>query len=404
MKKSFSLAWLQIVRFPLTSLIVIAAIAVSVMTAGLLLRFDLLSKSRFDTLADVGNSVLAAKAGAIEILLGAGHLESDEPDVMPENLYLTTKGGYPITFEDGVTINNSAPSWIAPLLICCHFQKMKVLGTDNLFFQRRPGHEMKFSDGGQFQNPDDLVVGTIFAERHQLHVGDKINIDTSDGPQVSVRVSGILAPTKTVWDLAGFVPLPLAQSTMTQVASHHSWKTHILHYALMDLEPNQFPGYERLIRERTVSELIFVDTARSRLQDITQMGEYFGFGVTILILFLATITALGILLTRFEYLQVQTAIFQALGWSPREISLWLIFQGVLLAGIGTLIGIGLDGVLFELIRPLMGSAFPDGRLVQIPLWSSWPVWFGVNLSVVFSLVIPVLRTKKVDVASVLRGI
>ncbi len=374
------------------------------MTAGLLVRFDLLSKSRFDTLADVGNSILAAKAGAIEILLGAGHLESDDPDPMPQNLYETTKAGYPITFEDGVTINNSPPSWMAPLLICCHFQKMRVIGTDNFFFRRPLGHELKFSEGRDFQNADDIVVGAVFAARNGLHIGDKVEINTSDGPTVSMQVKGILAATHTVWDLAGYIPLETAQSTMTQVASHHSWKTHILHYALMDLTPNQFPGYERLIRERTVSELIAVDAARTHLMEITQAGEYVGICITVLILFLATITTLGILLTRFEYLQVQTAIFQALGWSPKEISLWLFFQGALLAGLGTLIGIGLDGSLFELIRPAMGAAFPDENLVQVPLWSSWPVWLGVNVSVVLSLVIPVLRTKKIDVASVLRGI
>jgi hypothetical protein len=402
MRKSFALAWLQIARFPLTSFIVVAAIAISVMTAGLLLRLDLLSKSRFNTFADVGNTVLAAKAGAIEILLGAANLEANNPDPIPENLYSTTKAGYPISFEDGVTVTNSAPRWIAPILICCEFRNMKILGTENVFFQR--GHEVKFFAGRTFENSDEIVVGSSFSAKNNLKLGDRIKLNTTDGPEISVRISGILARTGTVWDLAGFIPLQLAQSTMTKIASHHSWQTHILHYILMDLEPRQFPGYERLIRERTVSELISVDAARARLLEITQKGEYFGIGIMILILFLATITSIGILLTRFEYLQVQTAIFQALGWSSGEISLWLIFQGMLLAGIGTIIGIGLDAILFELVRPLLGSAFPDDSMVHIPLWSSWPVWLGVNLSVVLALVLPVLRTRKIDVASVLRGI
>ncbi|HSB49240.1 MAG TPA: FtsX-like permease family protein, partial [Burkholderiales bacterium] len=95
------------------------------------------------------------------------------------------------------------------------------------------------------------------------------------------------------------------------------------------------------------------------------------------------------------------AVMRTLGASPRKLMALMLFEGVLLAGIGALLGIGLGHAFTE----VLGIALKAAKQVTVTGWAwvpeeLWLVALAVGVGVVAAL-LPAWRAYRTDIAATL---
>ncbi len=410
---SFRLAVLNLVRHRLSTTVALLSIALSVACAGVLLRLYELSGSRFSSLAHGGQVIVGAKAGGLELLLGALNAEGNYPGVIPLVLYQSLKAGSSVQFSDGVQEKTNYLQAVIPLLYFAKYEGFRVIGTDEGFVTRPDSQDsMSFSQGGWADTAGKVVLGAFVAQAKGLKVGDSIVVDRWNGiPEdsrttISLQVSGIFQPTGTVWDNALFSNLDEARKSFDTPAflAHSIWKNAVVNYFLIYVDKEAFPKVENLINRRTVAQAVWVPDEIARLKELTGTGRRLGFLMTVLILVLGGLGVTAMMVTRFEGLSVQLAVLRAIGYGRNSIAGWLIWEGILLGLAASLLGAILDGTTFPCIRDLLGAALPPAQMVRSSLAASAPVWLVAILATVCAVFIPLIRLYGQDIHKSLKGL
>ena len=238
---AFRLALLHLIRKRLTTLIALIALAVSVAAGGVLIRLYLLSQSRFASVALQGDAVIGAKAGGLDILLGALNLEGPYPDFITSNLYETLRLHKGLGFGDKAQARPDYVKAIVPFLYFATYKGYRVIGTDSSFLSRPiPEETPVFAQGGFVSGPNEIVLGAEITRKEHLKIGDQITLkawspfdpnQTGGGVEVKVQVVGILASTGKIFDAAAFSSLAEAHQVLAESGySHPVWGANILNY------------------------------------------------------------------------------------------------------------------------------------------------------------------------------
>jgi putative ABC transport system permease protein len=409
----FRLAFLNLWRRKTPTLIALLSIGISVACGGILLRLYLLSNSRFASLGKGGDALVGAKAGGIEILLGALNLEGPYPGFIPAKLYFSLKDRKSVGFEDGYKSQPSYVQSVIPFLYFGKYRNYRVIGTDESFLHRPIAEDsLTLARGNWFTGNEEIVVGSEVAARERIQVGDKLIVDrwtgndpTSASP-LTFTVSGVLSPTDSVWDRALYGDLNQAQKVLSEsdLAGRSIWKSEVLHYFLIYVSPEGLPALESLINRRTVAQVVSVPAQIESLERLTGTGRQLGLWITALIVLLAGLGVASMMATRFDAMAIQLAVLRALGYERKQIAAWLIWEGKLLGWSACLLGGILDAALFPWLRGLLGATLPPPPLVDSFLWQSWPVWGMAILATILAVVLPVIRIYGQDVHSSLRGV
>ncbi len=409
----FKLAYLSLTRKKLSSFIALASIAVSVATSGVLLRLYLLTSSRFSTIAAGGDAIIGAKAGGIDILLGALNLEGDYPGFLPQKLFESLQAQQKVVFEDGASSQPNFLKSVIPFLYFARLGPYRVIGTDENFFSRpRAEDNLKFSSGGIWSKPTSLVVGAALAESRGLKVGSPEKIFLWAGQPIpnsqalSFEVSGILQATHTAWDYAAFVPYQFAQSVFSQVNLGEStiWQNQVLNYFLVYLDPNGRAQLESLINKRTVGQIAWVSEEKAHLEKLTGTGQKIGFLITALVMLLGGLSVTAMMTTRFEAMNVQIAVVRAIGYTRSQISLWLFFEGLLLGVAATFIGATLDFLCFPIVKNLLGDSIPNLEWMQSSIWESSLIWLIAIIATIAAIFLPMFRLVNQNIHDQLKGL
>jgi putative ABC transport system permease protein len=408
----FRLATLSLLRRPLSTLIAIVSIAISVACSGILLKLYLLSGSRFDSMGRGGQAIVGAKAGGIEILLGSLNGEGEYPGFFPDKLFLSLRHQAPVTFEDGVISKPNFVRSVIPILYFGKFHEFRAIGTDESFFHRPDaGDSLPFTQGGEAQTDSEIALGSEVAQSESLKVGDTLSVKdwVSEAPSFTAtefKVSGILAPTSTVWDRSLFARISIAQKIVAKspLGERSIWGPQVLNYFLAYLEPGGFAQLSSLINKRTVAQAVVVETEKARLENLTGTGRKLGMVIVVFVLVLGGLSIAGLMLTRFEAMSLQIAVLRAIGYSNSEVGRWLLLEGLLLGLVACVIGAVLDASLFPLIREALGQALPNEMVKPLSLFSSSPVWLASLFATVLAVLIPLGRVVRQDVHSSLRGL
>ncbi len=418
---SFRLAWLNLVRQPMTSVIAVLAIALSIACSGVLLRLDLASEKRFSALGAGGDAIIGAKAGDIQILLGALNGESRDPGFLPYKLFQTLESQQGLQFEDGASSQASFIECIVPILDFARFEPRgaqdaaHVIGTSAKFFDRpRAVDRLEFADGHRPTESDQVVIGALVATQNQLKLGDTLSVRVQAGGafplsdavsrMLDFKVSGILKPVGSVWDRELYTSVETAQRALSllDLKSRSIWGASVLNYFLVYLKPDGAPMLDALVNRRTVGQVVMIDDAKLELRELTGVGRSLGLYVTALTLLLGSLAVAAMLITRFEAMSLQLAVLRAIGYRKTRIARWLLWEGLILGASACVLGAGLDGLLFPIVRQSLGSALPPSDLISIPLQMSWPVWCVAISATVLSVTIPLLRVYRQDVHYSLR--
>lgn len=406
----FRLAVLDLLRRPLSTWIAISGIAVAVAASGILLKLYLLSQSRFKTLADEGQSVVGAKAGGIEILLGSLNLEGPYPGFLPYNLYNSIKNQQTVRFEDGAESKPSYVRAVIPFLYYANYAEYRVIGTSADFIRRPdvPGSSGSptTAEGIWLQKSGDAVVGARVAEAKALHAGSVIRAETAFGAikrGFELNVSGVLAPTGKIWDYAVFTSLEDGQNVLskTDLRGRSIWGANVLSYFLVYHDADAFQPLSSLIDQRTVGQMISIKDQIGRLENLTGTGRAFGFLLTCLILFLSSSSVAGMMVARFDSMSVQLAILRAIGYEKSAIARWLLWEGLILGSIACVLGAILDLALFPWIRAASGLELPS--YVPNPVFQSAIVWLAAIGVTIAAVAIPLLRLYRQDINAALKA-
>lgn len=411
----FKLARLSLSRHLFATVIVVIAIGLSVACGGMLLRLYKLSDSRFSAMGRGGDALVGAKAGGIEIMLGSLNGEGPYPDFLPYKLFESLKSEQTVKFEDGAS---SKPSYIESVIPFVYFAKFdetfRVVGTDESFYKRsRNGESLSLSQGQWFSEQGEVVLGSSVAEKSDLKVGDSIKVHPWIGNEtlsneISLRVSGILLSTGTQWDRTVFSSVTQAHQVFEQNQSallgKSIWGSNVLNYFLVYLKPNGFSALEALVNKRTVAQAVEVETQKTRLEEISGAGRNVGIFITAFVLLLGGLSVCSMLVTRFEGMSLQLAVLSALGYTKKELSQWLLWEGFLLGLMGVVFGAVIDMAGFPVLRSLLGSSLPPADLVSSSIFNSAIIWVVALVAIVASVSIPMFRMSRQDTHNSLKGI
>ena len=369
----------------------------------------------FAKLGRGGDAIVAAKAGGIDILLGALNGEGIFPDFLPYRLFQSLEAEQTVQFEDGA---RAQPNYIRSIIPFVYFAKhgaFKLVGTNNRFMYRpNPEDSIHLQAGRWASGLNEVVLGSQVAEelwrKEKLRQGNQMVVvpwagrtGASGGP-LSVRIVGVFEPTDSTWDREIYASVPTAQAALAKLdlTKISIWGSQVLHYFLLYLEPNGFNALEALINRRTVGQVVLVREQKARLEELTGTGRTLGLFVTILTLILGALSVSSMLITRFDAMSLQLAVLRALGYRKRTIGSWLLWEGVLLGITACLIGAALDAAFFPIMRDLLGEALPSPDIVSSSLWQSFPIWITALTATVASIVVPLYRVYRQDVHFSLR--
>lgn len=258
-----------------------------------------------------------------------------------------------------------------------------------------------------------MVIGSLIASKFNLKVGDTLMIKSWVGDRpldstFNLKVSGIAKSTGTQWDRTLFSSVTQAQIILEQNKSATSeisiWGSQVLNYFLIDLKPNGFSGLENLINKRTVGQVIKVSDQKEHLRQLTGAGRSVGIFVTAFVIILGGLSVSSMLTTRFEGMSLQFAVLRAIGYTKKQLSLWLILEGMLLAMMGIFLGALMDFFGFPILRNLLGSSLPSPDLIASSVFDSALIWATGFLAVLISVIIPVLKMLKQDAHNALKGL
>ena len=410
---SFKLAFLNLTRRRVSSLIALTAIAVAVACSGMLLRLHILSNARFSTMAEIGDAVVGAKAGGIEILLGSLNLEGPYPDFVPYNLYNSLKEQESVFFEDGV---HSGPSYIRAVIPFLYFAKYKnyrAIGSDEDLVNRSDlNNTPRLKEGKWASGFGEAVLGFDVAFNEKLALNDKIVLtpwpketNSEEGSKLDFRVVGIMSKNNNVWDRAVFSNVKQAQNILRAFNQGSSiWAENVLNYFLIYLNEGGLHQLQELINKRTVGQVISVTEQKDKLLELSGSGRKLGLLMTIMILLLGALSVAGMMVARFDAMTVQLAVLRALGYEKLHIAGWLVWEGLLLGIAACLIGASIDLLCFPWVRDLLGSTLPASEAVKSYFYYSAPVWAAAITATTLAVSIPIIRLYNQDIHFSLRSI
>jgi putative ABC transport system permease protein len=249
----------------------------------------------------------------------------------------------------------------------------------------RMSKAFRFVDGGPFQHPDDILIDDFFAAQRKLKVGDKIRLANHDWTVRGIFASGVLARTMVQLKVLQELTANTDRISMIYVKADDPANIDKIINSLKaeGLKDYQIYSIEEFLSLFTPENLPGLSQV---MAVIVGLCVLFGF----LIVFLAMYTAV---LERTR----EIGILKALGGTPGYVLNILLRETVMLAIIGTVIGILLTYVTRFAITALYPATV---RQVIVPDW--WPRALLVAvLGAILGVVYPGLKASRQDAVEAL---
>ncbi|MGZ3771037.1 MAG: ABC transporter permease [Bdellovibrio sp.] len=410
---SFELSWLYLRRHLFATSVTIVALALAIASITLLLKLELLSHSRFNTLAQQGDAIVGAKSGNLDILLGALNFEGNIPAYLPQNLYESLKSKLNINFEDRTSFKESFNVvHITPLLIFGKYKNFTLVGTEDSFLTWPSSETSPQLGEGQFPvNSEEAMIGSNVAESESLKIGDNIFVHSRlansslEGSAFPLKVVGILKPTGKIWDKGIYTSLATAQNAVARTPGYQTiWGPHVLSYFILNIKPGGENALFSLINQRTVSQLVMVEKEKQHLEELTGSNQSLQLLIAGTLLLLSTLTVLAVFFTRMEARSLELAVLRALGYSRRRLTGLLLVEGLWMGLASIFFASLIEALMSPIILSTAGSQLPTATSQNWPWWMILITGLFALLAIVIASLPPLVRLYKQDVHSALRNI
>lgn len=384
-------------RRPLSTLLVVALLAIGVATVTLTL---LLSRELADRLTrDAAgiDLVVGAKGSPLQIVLaGVYHV-----DVPPGNIPLAAIGelrANPLVRE------------VIPLALGDSFRGFRIVGTEPALVAH---YGATLRDGRLWQAPLEAVVGSAVAAATGVGVGAAFagshGLAEGGGEHgdARYRVTGVLAPTGTVLDRLVLTAL----DSVWAVHEHHTGEEHDENEAEPEREVTlALVRYASPLAAATLPRAIDRDTAlvaASPAYETARLMTVFGAGLDLIRAFaLLLVVASGFMLfvalaQALEDRRYDLAILRALGASRRRVASVLLIESLALTLVGTVAGIALAHAAALGIGLVLPDAAPLSAAARRWLPEEWAVVALALGAGILAALWPAWRAMRVDVAAAL---
>jgi putative ABC transport system permease protein len=407
------LSFLYLRRHLFTTLVTTVALALGIAAITLLLKLELLSHSRFNTLADQATAIVGAKSGGIDLLLGALNFEGGVPGYLPENLYETLKAKKEIQFEDQAKFKDGfSIKHISPLLFFGSYKGFALIGTDESLLTLEPATDSAPRLGqGNFPADGEAMVGSAFLTQENLHLGDSIYVygeihdATAHGNIFPLKLVGELKKTGKTWDKGIYTNLKTAQAAIATVPGFQSiWNNRVLSYFLLDINPERRNALAALINQRTVAQLAFVDKERKHLDELTGSSQELQLLVVGALLLLSALTVLAVFFTRVEARSAELAVLRAIGYSRWDLGQLLLLEGFWIGAFAIVSAAITELALAPLILQMAGSQLPAATAENWPWWMVFATGALGLIAMAIASLPPLIKLYRQDIHTTLRNI
>jgi len=398
---SVSLAYLR--ARPLNTLLNVLLLALGVATITLLLLATSQLEERMQRDARGIDLVVGAKGSPLQIILSSIY----QLDVPTGN----------VSWKDAQELaRHRFVKKLIPLAMGDNFRGHRIVGTRHDYVSH---YGAQLAQGRLWQAPLDAVLGAEVAARTGLGVGSNFMGAHGMGGEAGeamheehvYTVVGVLAPSGTVLD----------RIVLTGVES--LWAVHADQYDIKDitriaeLMPDEEKEYTALlvqyaspIAAASLPRYINSNTgmqAASPAFETARLFNIIGVGVDVLrgfALVLIVAAGLSVFIALYNALlerRYDLAVMRTLGASPVKLMALMLFEGVLLAGAGALLGIALGHAFTE----VLGIALTAAKQVTVTGWAwvpeeLWLVALALGVGVVAAL-LPAWRAYRTDIAGTL---
>ena len=314
--------------------------------------------------------------------------------------------------------------WIVPISLGDSHRQFRVMGTSEAFFEHykyRQGRSLAVTDGAIMSDLFDTVIGADVAATLGYEVGDPIVVahgiaSFTEHKDQPFRVSGILEKTGTPvgrtvivsmeaieaihvdWQSGAQVP---GQSTPVDVIRQMDLTPKAVTAALVGIEsPLQTFSLQRAINEYAEEPLLAIlpGVALQELWGIVGIAETALLAVSVMVVVTALIGMMATIFSSLNERRREMAIFRAMGARPLTILGMLIFEAMVMAAVGALLGLGLLYVGLIIAQPILDSAFGLWLPIGAPTLREVYVMVGVVAAGVIVSFVPALRAYKMSVS------
>lgn len=298
-----------------------------------------------------------------------------------------------------------------PISLGDSYKNFRIIGTEKNYIKN---FKASFFQGHIWHKSMEAVIGYNVAKKTNLKIGDYFsgNHGLLDGGEIhednKYKIVGILEPTKTVLDRLIITSL----QSVWDIHEDHGHEDDHGHdedkeiTALLIKYKNKIAAitFPRFINKHTNMQ------AASPAFEMARLIKLIGIGKNSVILFGSFLIILSLssmlisLLNAVEQRKYDLAIFRTLGARRKKIFLIVIIEGMIIAIIGTIIGLILSHGLIEIIGnyTLKGSQMGLTGFIFLP--EIFILCFAILLLCLLICTIPAIRAYKIDIQEMLRNV
>lgn len=429
---SLRLSWKNLINKPLSMLLSLVLFALGVGLVSLIMLLNRQLDQQFARNLEGIDMVIGAKGSPLQLVLSSVyHLDAPTGNIHISEAKAFLRPGHPLI------------QTAIPLSLGDSYQGFRIVGTTPEIITH---YQDSLAEGRLWEQPLDVTIGSRVAEKEGLKIGDEffsthgldINQDLEHDDAGAFRVVGILHKSGTVldqliltspesiWQVHDHEAGAAAEETAADTAAHehehgddHEHEDHAHEEPAMPEGPR--PLYEQV--DKDITAILVTFKARNAMTlnlprtinentnllaanpsyEISKLFDQLGLGEQVLrwlSYIIVGVSFLSIFISLFSSLQdrkYELAIMRTLGASPGRLFLLIIFEGLLLAVLGYLLGIFLSHLGLELIGRLVKSADRYGFTGKTFLMGEAWLLAGALLIGLLAAVIPAWQARQTDI-------
>lgn len=417
------LSWKNLINKPLSMLLSTILFALGVGLVSLIMLLNKQLDQQFARNLEGIDMVIGAKGSPLQLVLSSiYHLDAPTGNISIGEAKAFLRPEHPL-------INRAIP-----LSLGDSYRGYRIVGTTHNIVEH---YQAEIGEGDLWDAPLEVTIGSRAADREGLKIGDTfysthgldINEDLEHDDAGAFRVVGILKPSGTVidqliltapesiWEVHDHTPAPAMDADPENEAEHVEEE----HDHEADHERAAVPLYERVDKDitailvnfkarnamtlnlpRTINENTNLMAANPSYE-ISKLFDQLGLGEQVLrwlAYIIIGVSFLSIFISLFNSLKdrkYELAIMRTLGASPGKLFTLIIFEGLLLAVLGYILGIVMSHVGIELIGQFVKKADRYGFTGMTFLPGEVWLFLGALFVGLLAAVIPAWQARQTDI-------
>ena len=281
----------------------------------------------------------------------------------------------------------SAPNIAIPVLQTSDRMKLGVGGDDIVaaVYGLNPDDVpdlLKLKEGGYSRGDSGCLVGSTFAEDHNVKVGSRIAIGT-DGNKGTLRVTGIIEERGMAFDVSTDSAIVVTKDWFDQAYNRNDYDKVVVKVKNLDDLPIVKTAIENQLNKR--DKIVDVVDTRKTMETIFEaFGQITTFvsaigGISMLV---AGVSILNIMMMSVTERIKEIGIMRSIGAQRKEVMAMFLYEAMILGVVGSLIG----GIM-----SLLGGYAISSLLIQTTKYLFEPsslihIVYGMSFGIVISLI------------------